>query len=164
MTHQLIHIPTLTAVTRAIGGYLPQRTVAEGQVITAPEDHAYVPILERPDFDPAKQRIIRSTTLEGRGWVVVDLTEEELAARNAPPSSLRAWQAKAVLSMANLLEPAEQVIAGLPEPQKTVVTSAWQNNSDFDRESQTIITLAAALGLTSEQLDDMFRQGAALTI
>ena len=96
--------------------------------------------------------------------------EAELETARAAPvdaaqgTTIRAWQAKAVLALAGALESAERVIDGLPEPQRTVVKSAWDNNADFSRESQTIIALAAALSLTDEQLDAMFAQAAALTV
>ena len=80
------------------------------------------------------------------------------------PPSIKAWQAKAVLQLAALLEPAEAIIAGLSEPNRTVVSSAWSNNADFSRQSPTITSLATALGLSDDQLDAMFQQAAALTV
>ena len=94
--------------------------------------------------------------------------EAELEAAKATPepdaTSIRAWQAKAVLQLSGLLDAAEATIDALEEPQRTVVKSAWANNADFSRTAQTIVALAAALGLTEEQLDAMFAQAAALTV
>ena len=92
--------------------------------------------------------------------------EARIAELTAPQNvvTIRAWQAKAVLALSGLLEAAEQVIAALDEPQRTVVQSAWANNADFSRQSPTILSLAAALQITEEQLDAMFEQGAALTV
>ena len=87
-----------------------------------------------------------------------------LAAPQADPTTIRAWQAKAVLALAGLLDAAESIIAALPEPDRTVVLSAWSNNADFSRTSPTIAALGSALGLTDEQLDAMFTQAAALTV
>ena len=87
MTHQLITLTDPpTRVTRPVNGYRPQRNVADGQIVTAPEGHAYVPILDRPDPDPETQRIERHTTLDGDGWKIIDLTPEEIAARAPRPS------------------------------------------------------------------------------
>lgn len=88
MKLQLITLSPIALVTQPVGGYLPQRTIVEGQEITAPEGHAYVPVLEQPAYDTQTHRLERSTTLEGDGWQIVELTEEELAMRQMPPDVL----------------------------------------------------------------------------
>ena len=99
------------------------------------------------------------------GWKWFDVPEDAYAYfANASPNSIKAWQAKAVLSLSGLLTSAEAAIDALPEPRLTIVSSAWANNADFSRDSQTIASLAVALELTSEQLDAMFLQAADLAI
>ena len=79
--------------------------------------------------------------------------------------TIKAWQAKAVLEALGLLQPAEAIIETMPDGlQKIAVQSAWRNNADFPRNSQTIISLAAGLALTDSDLDQMFAQAASLTI
>lgn len=100
---------------------------------------------------------------------IAELESELAAAKEQPapttdPTTIRSWQAKAVLAISGLLEAAEATIAALPEPDRTIVTSAWDNNANFSRQSPTILALAADLKLTEEQLDAMFQQAAALTI
>jgi len=99
--------------------------------------------------------------------------EREAAVRAAveaivPPEpteiTIKAWQAKAILAMQGLLELAEKTIDSLPEPQRTIVMSAWTNNADFPRSSQTILALAAELKLTDATLDAMFAAGAELAV
>ena len=115
--------------------------------------------------------VTNTADIEHFGFTLADFPDAPVIPYQPPveqpriiPSTIRAWQAKAILKMQGMLEAAESVIASLPEPQKTVVESAWLNQADFARDAQTIVALAAALGLTEEQLDEMFAQGAALSI
>lgn len=87
------------------------------------------------------------------------------------PHSITAWQAKAGLAMTphpqagTMLIAAEAALAAMPDgAEKIVVLSAWNNNANFDRTSPTILSFGAALGMTSDDLDDLFRLGGGLTV
>lgn len=87
------------------------------------------------------------------------------------PSSITAWQAKAGLAMTphpqagTMLVAAEAAIAAMPDgAEKIVVQSAWANNANFDRTSPTILSFGAALEMTSDDLDNLFRLGGGLTV
>ena len=87
------------------------------------------------------------------------------------PSPITAWQAKAGLAMTpytgggTLLDAAEAAINAMPEgAEKIVVLSAWNNNANFERNSPTILSFGAALGMTSDDLDNLFRLGASLAV
>jgi hypothetical protein len=92
------------------------------------------------------------------------------AAARVVPRQITAWQAKAALALVpvgtgTLLDAANAAIEGMPEgPQKIVVHSAWNNNANFERNSPTILAFGVTLGLDSEALDNLFRQGAALSV
>lgn len=96
--------------------------------------------------------------------------EAEIAAlqtapqEQAPPDAIKAWQAKAVLLLMGLLAASESVIESLEEPQRTIIKSAWDNNADFPRQSPTILSIAAALSLSEEQVNTMFEQAASLSV
>lgn len=49
-------------------------------------------------------------------------------------------------------------------PEKVIVQTAWENNANFSRTSQTILSFAAQLGLTEEQIDQLFITGAKLVL
>lgn len=111
------------------------------------------------------------SSIERFGYAIEDFPDAAITPYTAPPvtpvvipQTIRAWQAKAILSIQGLLAPAEQVIATLDEPLRTIVTSAWVNNSDFSRTSTTITSLATALELTETQLDEMFIAASALSV
>lgn len=84
--HQLIQLDPLARVTVAIGGFAPTRPIPRETPWTAPEGYAYVPVIDRPDYDPETQHCERTLTAEEDGWTVRDLNEEELAARIPAPS------------------------------------------------------------------------------
>lgn len=48
--------------------------------------------------------------------------------------------------------------------EKIVVLSAWNNNANFKRTSPTILSFGRALGMTSEDIDNLFRLGASLAV
>ena len=87
------------------------------------------------------------------------------------PRAITAWQAKAGLAMTphpqagTMLAAAEAALAAMPEgAEKIVVLSAWDNNANFERTSPTILSFGAALGMTSDDLDNLFRLGGSLTV
>lgn len=68
------------------------------------------------------------------------------------PQVVSRFQAQAALYQAGLLEQAEAaVLAAGP-----LAKLAWDNAQEFRRTSPTINGLAAALGLSSEQIDALF--------
>lgn len=87
------------------------------------------------------------------------------------PDVIAAWQAKAVLNLTphpqagTMLDAAEAALAAMPEgAEKIVFQSAWANNANFERTSPTILSFGAALGMTSDDLDNLFRFGGSLTV
>lgn len=84
--------------------------------------------------------------------------EAELIAWRANAAVSR-FQARAALHAAGLLDAAEAAVAGA-EP---IVRIAWADAAEWRRNSPTIAAIAAALDLTSEQIDDLFIQAATIT-
>ena len=85
--------------------------------------------------------------------------EHELTAWRAS-TVVSAFQAHQALDDYGLIE---QVEAEMAKPETTNKTRrAWEKATEFRRLSETVIELAAALALTDEQVDDLFRH--ALTI
>lgn len=87
------------------------------------------------------------------------------------PQTLTAWQARAALKLKSvptggtLYDLVESAIMEMPEgPEKVIVQTAWENNANFSRTSQTILSFAAQLGLTEEQIDQLFITGAKLVL
>lgn len=65
-------------------------------------------------------------------------------------------QARLALFQVGLLETVENAILNMPEPQKTIVKIEWDMAHIVDRQSPWINQMASMLGMTSEQMDDLF--------
>lgn len=97
--------------------------------------------------------------------VVVPLTSEEIAAIPPPappliPQSVSRFQARAALHLAGLLETVETMMA-LPET-PALAKLAWADAQEFKRNSPTVLSLSASLGLTEAQLDALFTTAAGI--
>lgn len=68
------------------------------------------------------------------------------------PASVSRFQAKAALHQAGLLADAEAAIAAADY----IAQIAWSDAAEWRRDSPTIAALAATLGLTDEQVDQLF--------
>jgi hypothetical protein len=86
------------------------------------------------------------------------------------PESITAWQAQAALKLTplgdgTLYDAVVAALAALPDgPEKVVAQTAFEKDAKFVRSSPTIAAIASALGLTSEQVDDLFRLGDSLIV
>lgn len=78
------------------------------------------------------------------------------------PESITRGQAKIALHAAGLLSSIEAMIAAPDTPM--AIKIAWAEEPRFYRESNAINSLGAAAGLSSEQLDNLFRQAAAIIV
>ncbi len=67
------------------------------------------------------------------------------------------FQARAALARAGLLAQVRQLING--KNQDSDEALAWQHAGYFRRDSPTILAMAAEMGLTESQLDDLFETG-----
>ena len=75
---------------------------------------------------------------------------------DAVPSVVSRFQARAALYQAGLLDQAEAAVA----EGDALVKMAWADAREFRRHSPTVVAIADALGLTNEQVDDLFRDAA----
>jgi len=80
------------------------------------------------------------------------------------PGEIANWRAKAVLGLAGMLSAVEAALNAMPEPARTVAIAAWNGGADLARSGPTVLALSTTLGLTDDQVDDMFRQAAALEV
>ena len=80
-------------------------------------------------------------------------THEEWALRKAREQmKVTRYQAKAALMQAGLLETVEQAIAATDDP---LITLAWAE-AGFERMSPLIAEMQSVIGLTDEQVDELF--------
>ena len=101
-------------------------------------------------YDEVLVAVTSLTLGEDDLWEAVEATPAEIAA-NTPVSR---FQALAALHAAGLLEAAEAAVAEA-DP---IVRIAWANAAEWRRDSPAIAAIGEALGLTSEQIDELFLQ------
>lgn len=75
------------------------------------------------------------------------------------PAQVALWQARAVLAQQGLLDAARAAVAASGN---TVLKAVWEYGNVITRDSPGLADLAAALGLTDEQVDNLFRAAAVL--
>ncbi len=73
------------------------------------------------------------------------------------PEAVTARQARLALLGAGLDDAVDQALAALPGAEGKAARIEWEYALEIRRDSPLIAALAPALGLTSEQVDDLFR-------
>lgn len=111
---------------------------------------------------------INITTPEQLEEVIANMSEyEKTCVRNdfygipnTPISSIQAVtprQMRIALVMSGIsLDTIESVINSLPEPTKTVTRVTWEYSVEFQRNNPLLNTMAPILGLSKQQVDNLF--------
>ena len=128
-----------------------------------------------PDDYPAETRDIQQGETVTAPWV--EMSESEIESRIAQysetvkqittaaesvPQDVSLWQFRAAVALAGLKDAVDAAISALPDQQKIVATQKWEYGNTVRRNHQMITTLSAALGLTPEQVDNIFKTAASL--
>lgn len=93
---------------------------------------------------------------------VIDLTPEEIAEANKPivPESISQMKLRKQLILSGIsIASIDALIQSLPRPNRDLIYTMWEYAVVFDRSNPELIGLAQMLGLTSEQLDEIFING-----
>jgi len=99
--------------------------------------------------------------LERMGDYVVDGGTVSIPSPGVP-QSVTMRQARLALHAAGLLTLVDAAIASMPEPDKTAAQITWEFAQTVDRQFGMVPQLAAALGMTETQIDDLFIAAAKL--
>ena len=81
---------------------------------------------------------------------------------NPVPQEVTMRQARLALLENGLLANVQPAINSLPEPDKTKAQIEWDYSNALQRSNPFIAILGAALGLSSQDLDNLFIQASAL--
>ncbi len=92
-------------------------------------------------------------------WNVTDIPPEEIRAA-IRPVSMR--QARLALLAAGVLGDVAPALAALPSPHRDAAEIEWEYASEVHRDAPLIAALGSALGLTEDQIDDLFAAAAML--
>lgn len=133
-------------------------------------DFSHAPTIEpQPAFDPFTQYItlnqIEDPMQETVGWTIHDMTAEEIAeylANWRQSAFVTMRQARLALAQQELLQTVEDAIALIPEPDRSKISVEWEYSAIVERGSSWIGVLAPDLGLSDEQMDDLFKLAATL--
>lgn len=135
----------------------------------APAPYAVLFAAPQPSYDPITQSV-RETTPElttlghwEQRWEVVDLDAETIAANTAAayeasvPKSVTMRQARLALAMAGKLALIEAAMDQIPdETQKQVAKIEWEYATEIKRDWPLVISLQPLLGMTDEDIDNLF--------
>ncbi|MGA1860316.1 hypothetical protein VH569_30400 [Azospirillum sp. 11R-A] len=88
---------------------------------------------------------------------LVDLTPAEIEAAKPPvPVTVTNFQARAALLAAGLFDQVNDALLALPA--NSTARQAWEYANELTRNGTLVNSMAETLGLTSAQLNDLFRQ------
>ena len=110
-------------------------------------------ITDAPSADLVKPKRVNGKWVEGE--------DPDVIAAALVPKSVSPFQARAALLGAGLLDEVEAVMAAEETPRLTKL--AWNTAQEFLRDSPTVLSMGAALGLDSAQLDALFIEAATIT-
>lgn len=104
--------------------------------------------------------------IPGQEWEVRPYTHAEppeLPASPPVPAQVTARQAVQALIYAGLIDAVQAAIDAIPDPVARALAQAeWSRSQVFERDRPLLIQLAGAMGLSSEDLDQLFINAAAL--
>lgn len=128
------------------------------RVLKYPDSKTYANVWRAPADVPEGIITEEMTELQFSEWLETQPVIEE---RPLVPSPLPAWRIRTVLRRRNLFGQVQAMVAQLPEPTRIVVEEQLES-SMFERNHPIIEQFGEALGLTSSELDDIFREADAL--
>ena len=119
----------------------------------------------KPTFNAATQTCIQvgAEIVDGSWktkWLVSDMTPEEIEAKRQAsiPKVVSMRQARLALYGAGLLGQVDMLVSSSTPD----VQIEWEFAADLRRDWPTLLALSAALGLTNEQVDNLFIQASQL--
>lgn len=92
-------------------------------------------------------------------WTVITISPEE---RRAAIRPVTMRQARLALLAAKILGDVAPALAALPSPHRDAAEIEWEYASEVRRDAPLIAALGSALGLTEDQIDDLFEAAAVL--
>jgi len=114
-------------------------------------------VLNQDDY-PEGFDVVQAGTIENRDgewwqtWIGRDATPEEYR----PEMVVTMRQARLALLQQGLLSSVDAAIAGLPEGEKEAAEIQWEYGSEVERLSPLVVGLMPALGMSEEEIDDLF--------
>lgn len=187
-TYRLITTNPLKLVTKNVSGKPATMQVKDGYPAPtppnnwkdywpAPEDwpadikqpplYAYVEELAYPSLSADEGNIwTRELTLSAYGWTQTPAPPEPNPEWYIQP----AWRIRAIADVTPfggglLIDAITAAIDAIVDPlEKAVAKEVFFGGNTLERDSAVLVAMAAGLGLTDEQLDDLFQQADAIVV
>lgn len=99
----------------------------------------------QPSFDPTTQ----SCTWENCTWVVTDIPIQV-------PQIIPNWSLRAQLQIMGLFDSVQTMVDNLTGTEKIVAVQQWEYGNQVERYHPLVIQIGTELGLTSQQIDQIF--------
>ncbi len=107
---------------------------------------------------------VEVANLEAMDKLTVDLASlvgAEIRPGQPRPGTVKMWQARAALRHAGLFDTANTLIYGSGRAEWI---EAWEYAPEISREAAMVNAMGQALNLSSDQIDDLFRQAATISV
>lgn len=110
---------------------------------------------EPPEYDPETEQVVEGQPEQVEGqwrqtWTVEPLPPEPV------PQAVTMRQARLALLQIGKLAAVDTAIDSLPDPDKSAARIEWEYSQEVQRDKPFVSMLAPALGLTEEDLDNLF--------
>lgn len=137
------------------------KTSKYGNIIK--EDNGIITLIPMDDSSSLYQEYLQFLHAGGTVETSNLFTEEEELEFNTP-SEVALWKLRFVLSQMQLADSITDAMNQLPEPQKTASNYIWNYGNSIDRQSSTISFIQTALGLTDNQVNNIYIQANSLRL
>jgi hypothetical protein len=105
-----------------------------------------------------KVNAFKDSILQTLGPWTVKITDYEV------PSTIYLWELRSIIKSKGLEESVNEAIEDLPEDIKTPALEAWNHATTIKRYSPTVKIIQAALGLSTYEVDEIFRSATKISI
>lgn len=123
-------------------------------IVDISDDDQVIAADERYTFDAREHAEIIDALTAGEHGPVAEYEPPELRPVFFPPLSAR--QFRLGLLAHGLLTQVDEAVAALEEPQRSAAEIEWEYATSFDRTHPLVAALSAHIGLTDEQIDEMW--------
>lgn len=108
-------------------------------------------------------RELYNNAIDGVYGEIAPYVEPELPSFLLVPKSISLRQAREILIIRGLFEQVQSYIESIEDPtQKAIILNYWEYSTVFERRNPTVLQMAEMLGLSSEQLDELFIEASKL--
>lgn len=108
-------------------------------------------------------RVIYNSAINGEYGDIAPYVEPEIPNFLLVPQTISLRQAREILIVKGLFEQVQSYIESIEDPtQKAIILNYWEYSTVFERRNPTVLQMSEMLGLSSEQLDELFIEASKL--